>query len=109
VRAGRYGRDGTIWTGGARGTPGEARESGPMRGNAVRCTSERRRKALMSRKCGSTCTEGAAVHRVSTEYSARCVRRAWESTRARRGRRGSTEHRESGVGLLSGKCAKAVI
>ena len=61
-----------MWPGGARGTPGKAWESSPKRGNAVQCVSERRRKALMSRKCGSTCTEGVAVCRASTEYSARC-------------------------------------
>jgi hypothetical protein len=109
VRAGKYGRDGTIWTGGARGTPGEARESSLMNGNAVRCASERCRKALMSRKCSSTCTKGVAVHRVSVEYSARCVWRAWESARAWQGRRGCAECRESRVGLLSRKCVKAVI
>jgi hypothetical protein len=62
------------------GEPGGHRA---RRGKAVRCASERRRKVLMSRKCGSTCTESAAVCRVSAEYSARCVQRAWESARAR--------------------------
>jgi hypothetical protein len=75
-----------MWPGGARGTPGEVQESGPKCGNTVQCTSEKHRKALMSRKCGSTCTEGVAVCGASTEYSARCVQRAWESVRVQRGR-----------------------
>jgi hypothetical protein len=98
-----------MWPGGARGTPGKAWESSPKRGNAVQCVSERRRKALMSRKCGSTCTEGVAVCRASAEYSARCVQRVWESARARQGQQGSAERREHRVGQLSGKCAKSVI
>jgi hypothetical protein len=63
----------------------------------------------MSRKCSGTCTEGAAVHRVSMEYSARCVRRVWESARVWQGRQGSAERRECRVGQLSGKCTKSVI
>jgi hypothetical protein len=86
-----------MWPGGARGMPGEVQESGPKRGNAVQCASERHRKVLMSRKCSSTCTEGAVVHRVSTEYSVRCVQRVWESTRVQQGWQGSTEHREHRV------------
>jgi hypothetical protein len=74
-----------MWPGGARGTPGKVRESGPKHRNAVRCVSEKHRKAPMSRKCGGTCTEGAAVHGASMEYSARCVQRVWESTRVQQG------------------------
>jgi hypothetical protein len=91
------------------GKQSEVREHSPVHGNAVRCVSERHRKALMSRMCSGTCTEGAAVCGASAEYSTRCVQRAWESTRVQRGQQGSAECRESSVGLLSGKCAKAVI
>jgi hypothetical protein len=63
----------------------------------------------MSRKCGSTCTEGVAGHGASAEYSARCVQRAWESARVQQGRRSSAECREHRVGQLSGKCTKSII
>jgi hypothetical protein len=98
-----------MWPGGARGTPGKVQESSLKHGNTVQCVSEKHRKALMSRKCSSTCTKGAAVHGASMEYSTRCVQRAWESARVQQGWQSSTEHRERRVGQLSGKCTKSVI